>query len=105
MENINTLPKWAQSKIRSLENKILEQKIIIERNKPSPVSLNTMFGEPKVYLPNETIVFELSKDKHERKISVRLSDEGQYLKISTSTGCLNIEPIVTNVIHVTEYDR
>ena len=93
-EDINKLPKWAQYKIKALENKVDENKKLSDTSTPTRVAYAS-YGEQIVYLRDDRgVVFSLPSGE----VEVRIKRE--QLEIYSYSGSISIHPQVSNVISV-----
>lgn len=104
-EEFNKLPKWAQSKVSSLENDYkgtLSELQTYFGLTPSPVYVERYFrdGAKKNYLPNEPVTFELPQGK----VTVMLNADNTALDINGYTS-LYICPRASNSVYVKMEDR
>ena len=107
MEDVTKLPKWAQSKIRVLEDNIAHlKKQIGQIFEPATTSIrwgiNLQTGDDGIHgLPDDSpIKFYLTNDgKDRRYIQIMLSKDKEYISIMGSRG-ISILPASGNYIFI-----
>ena len=101
-QNVEDLPKWAQSEIKVLQMRLREAKAELQRINENAES-NTILGHPYVFQDekinylkdNQRISFKLEKGHIQARI------EKEYVEIYCSgEGKLNIQASSSNVIYL-----
>lgn len=94
-EDINRLPKWAQSRIGAAENRLKELAKLTDRETPTKVRVSKIYTDIPTYLPDDRgIVFTLP----DGEIEVRIKDMG--LEIYAHQKGLAVLPQITNVVKI-----
>lgn len=100
MENIEKLPKWAQSRILVAENRLKEMERLMERRVPTKVYIRRYTSEVPIYLPDDRgIVFSLPSGE----VEARIKEDG--LEVRSCFKSMSIFPHVSNVVTIKPEDR